>query len=102
MEAGRRLGQMLGRVSIGPNVLVLALPRRGVPVGAIAGRGRRVLNDAVIGRAETERLSHHFHARIADQLTRSSILTKPPQLSLFPHAEEEQTPEVPETHPVGV
>jgi hypothetical protein len=29
-------------------------------------------------------------------------LTKPPQLSLFPHAEEEQTPEVPETHPVGV
>ena len=79
IEAGRRLGQRLKREeAIGPNALVLALPRGGVPVGfeitqilnsdldillvrklgvpgheelamgAIASGGLRVLNDALI------------------------------------------------------
>ena len=78
IEAGRRLGQRLKREAIGPNALVLALPRGGVPVGfeitqilnsdldillvrklgvpgheelamgAIASGGLRVLNDTLI------------------------------------------------------
>jgi putative phosphoribosyl transferase len=78
IEAGRRLTQRLEREAIGPNALVLALPRGGVPVGfeitqilnldldillvrklgapgyeelamgAVASGGLRVLNDGLI------------------------------------------------------
>ena len=33
IEAGQRLAQRIQREAIGPNVLVLALPRGGVPIG---------------------------------------------------------------------
>src|SRR5207245_11776964 len=56
----------------------------------------------VIYRPETERLSHYFHARIADQFDAVIHFDETSAIEPLPHAEEEQTPEVPETYPVGV
>ena len=56
----------------------------------------------VIYRPETERLSHYFHARIADQFDALLHFDETHAVEPLPHAEEEQTPEVPETYPVGV
>ena len=56
----------------------------------------------VIYRPETERISHYFHARIADQFDAVLHFDKSQAVEPLPHAEEEQTAEVPETYPVGV
>jgi erythromycin esterase-like protein len=56
----------------------------------------------VIYRPETERISHYFHARIADQFDAVLHFDETHAVEPLPHAEEEQTPEVPETYPVGV
>ena len=56
----------------------------------------------VIYRPETERLSHYFSARIADQFDAVIHFDETSAVEPLPHAEEEQTPEVPETYPVGV
>src|SRR5436190_8524886 len=56
----------------------------------------------VIYRPESERLSHYFHARIADQFDAVLHFDETHAVERLPHAEEEQTPEVPETYPVGV
>jgi len=56
----------------------------------------------VIYRPETERLSHYFHARIADQFDAVLHFDETHAVEPLPHAEEEQKPEVPETYPVGV
>jgi len=56
----------------------------------------------VIYRPETERLSHYFFARIADQFDAVIHFDKTSAVEPLPHAEEEQTPEIPETYPVGV
>ena len=56
----------------------------------------------VIYRPETERSSHYFHARIADQFDAVLHFDETHAVEPLPHAEEEQTPEVPETYPVGV
>ncbi len=56
----------------------------------------------VIYRPETERGSHYFHARIADQFDAVLHFDETRAVEPLPHAEEEQTPEVPETYPVGV
>ena len=56
----------------------------------------------VIYRPETERLSHYFNARIADQFDAVLHFDETTAIEPLPHAEEEQTPEVPETYPVGV
>ena len=56
----------------------------------------------VIYRPESERLSHYFHARIADQFDAVLHFDETHAVEPLPHAEEEQTPEVPETYPVGV
>ena len=56
----------------------------------------------VIYRPETERLSHYFNARIADQFDAVLHFDETTAIEPLPHVEEEQTPEVPETYPVGV
>src|SRR5258708_35771841 len=56
----------------------------------------------VIYRPETERLSHYFFARLADQFDAVLHFDETRAVEPLPHAEEEQTTEVPETFPVGV
>jgi len=56
----------------------------------------------VIYRPETERLSHYFYARLADQFDAVLHFDETRAVDPLPHAEEEQTEEVPETYPVGV
>jgi erythromycin esterase-like protein len=56
----------------------------------------------VIYRPETERASHYFHARIADQFDAVLHFDETHAVEPLPHSEEEQTLEVPETYPVGV
>jgi erythromycin esterase-like protein len=56
----------------------------------------------VIYRPQTERLSHYFYASIADQFDAVIHLDETSAVEPLPHAEEEQTPEIPETYPVGV
>jgi erythromycin esterase-like protein len=56
----------------------------------------------VIYRPDTERLSHYFYARIADQFDAVIHFDETSAVEPLPHAEEEQTPEIPETYPVGV
>jgi erythromycin esterase-like protein len=56
----------------------------------------------VIYRPETERASHYFHARLADQFDAVLHFDDTHAVEPLPHAEEDQTSEVPETYPVGV
>jgi erythromycin esterase-like protein len=56
----------------------------------------------VIYRPDTGRLSHYFNARLADQFDAVLHFEETTAIEPVPHAEEEQTPEVPETYPVGV
>jgi erythromycin esterase-like protein len=56
----------------------------------------------VIYRPETERMSHYFRARLSDQFDAVLHFDETTALEPLPHAEEEQTAEVPETWPVGV
>ena len=56
----------------------------------------------VIYRPETERYSHYFSARLADQFDAVLHFDETRGVEPLPHAEEEQTAEVPETYPVGV
>jgi erythromycin esterase-like protein len=56
----------------------------------------------VIYRPETERLSHYFHARIWEQFDAVLHFDESSAVEPLPHAEEQQTPEVPETYPMGV
>jgi erythromycin esterase-like protein len=56
----------------------------------------------VVYRPETERLSHYFHASIADQFDAIVHIDRTTAVDPLPHAEAEQTPEVPETYPVGL
>jgi erythromycin esterase-like protein len=56
----------------------------------------------VIYRPEIERISHYFHARLPDQFDAVLHFDETRALEPLPQAEEEQTPEVPETYPVGV
>jgi erythromycin esterase-like protein len=65
-----------------------------------AGRLERAIG--VIYRPETERMSHYFLARMADQFDAVLHFDETRAVEPLPHAEEEQTPEVPETYPVGV
>ncbi len=56
----------------------------------------------VIYRPESERISHYFFARLADQFDAVLHFDETHAVEPLPHAEETQTPEVPETFPVGV
>jgi len=56
----------------------------------------------VIYRPETERLSHYFHARIADQFDAVIHFDETSAVEPLPHSEDDQTSEIPETYPVGV
>jgi len=56
----------------------------------------------VIYRPETERASHYFYARLADQFDAILHFDETHAVEPLPHAEAEQTAEVPETYPVGV
>jgi erythromycin esterase-like protein len=56
----------------------------------------------VVYRPETERFSHYFQARIADQFDAVVHFDETSAVEPLPHAEEEQTREIPETYPVGV
>jgi erythromycin esterase-like protein len=56
----------------------------------------------VIYRPETERFSHYFKARLADQFDAVLHFDETSAVEPLPHAEEEQTAEVPETFPTGV
>ncbi len=56
----------------------------------------------VIYRPETERLSHYFSARIADQFDAIVHVDETTAVEPLPHAEEQQEPGVPETYPAGV
>jgi len=56
----------------------------------------------VIYRPETERTSHYFFARLADQFDAVLHFDETSALEPLPQVEEEQTREVPETYPVGV
>src|SRR5260370_1092542 len=70
---------------------------------ALEFRSRRLERAiGVIYRPETERLSHYFSAQIADQFDAIIHFKETAAVEPLPHAEEEQTPEVPETYPVGV
>jgi erythromycin esterase-like protein len=56
----------------------------------------------VIYRPETERASHYFHARLSDQFDAVLHFDETQAVEPLPHAEEEQTSEIPDTYPVGV
>jgi erythromycin esterase-like protein len=56
----------------------------------------------VIYRPETERASHYFQARMADQFDAVLHFDETMAIEPLPHVEEEQTDEVPETYPAGV
>jgi erythromycin esterase-like protein len=56
----------------------------------------------VIYRPETERLSHYFFARMNDQFDAVLHFDESTAVEPLPHAEEDQTAEVPETYPAGV
>jgi erythromycin esterase-like protein len=56
----------------------------------------------VIYRPETERLSHYFYARIADQFDAIFHFDETTAVEPLAHAEEQQTSETPETYPAGV
>ena len=56
----------------------------------------------VIYLPETERLSHYFLARLSDQFDAVLHFDETRAVEPLPHAEAEQTAEVPETYPVGV
>ena len=56
----------------------------------------------VIYRPETERVSHYFFARIADQFDAVVHFDETRAIQPLPRAEEEQTAETPETYPAGV
>jgi len=56
----------------------------------------------VIYRPETERVSHYFYARLADQFDAVLHFDETQAVEPLPHAEEQQTSEVPDTYPVGV
>jgi len=56
----------------------------------------------VIYRSETERISHYFQARLSGQFDAVVHFDETTALEPLPHAEEEQTAEVPETYPAGV
>ena len=56
----------------------------------------------VIYRPESERLSHYFFARLADQFDAVLHFDESRAVEPLPHAEENQSPEVPETYPAGV
>jgi len=56
----------------------------------------------VIYRPETERVSHYFYARLADQFDAILHFDESRAVEPLPHAEEEQTGEIPDTYPVGV
>jgi erythromycin esterase-like protein len=56
----------------------------------------------VIYRPETERMSHYFHARLSDQFDAVLHFDESQAVEPLPHAEEEQTSEIPDTYPVGV
>lgn len=56
----------------------------------------------VIYRPETERISHYFMARLADQFDAVLHFDETRAVEPLPHAEEQQTSEVPETFPTGV
>src|SRR5947209_2078608 len=56
----------------------------------------------VIYRPESERMSHYFLARMADQFDAVLHFDETRAVEPLPHADEQQTAEVPETYPVGV
>jgi erythromycin esterase-like protein len=56
----------------------------------------------VIYSPETERLSHYFHARMTDQFDAVIHFDETSAVEPLPHTQEKETPEVPETYPVGV
>jgi erythromycin esterase-like protein len=56
----------------------------------------------VIYRPETERASHYFLAKLADQFDAVVHFDETHAVEPLPHADQEQTDEVPETYPVGV
>lgn len=56
----------------------------------------------VIYRPERERVSHYFYARLADQFDAVLHFDETRAVEPLPYAEEEQTPEMPETYPMGV
>ncbi len=71
----------------------------------LSGEFRRERLERAIGviyRPETERASHYFMARIADQFDAVIHFDETRAVEPLPHAEEQQTEEVPETYPTGV
>jgi erythromycin esterase-like protein len=56
----------------------------------------------VIYRPETERASHYFYARLADQFDAVLHFDETHAIEPLSHAEEEQTAEVPDTYPAGL
>jgi erythromycin esterase-like protein len=58
----------------------------------------------VIYRPETERISHYFMARLADQFDAVLHFDETSAVELLPHSEEDerQMSELPETYPTGV
>jgi len=85
----------------------------GVPRFLATFRGDETLSSAfrsdrlqraigVIYRPDTERISHYFSARLADQFDAVIHIDQTTAVEPLPHAEEEQTAETPETYPIGV
>jgi hypothetical protein len=110
-HAGEVLAQQLRNVASGDNDVRVPLSRGGVPVGFEIAflvrklglpRRQELAMGAISCGERPERVSHYFYARIADQFDAVLHFDRTTGIEPLPHAEEEQTQQVPETYPVGM
>jgi erythromycin esterase-like protein len=83
-----------------PNFLVIFSGDRSLSTRLQTDRLERAIG--VIYRPDTERASHYFRARLSDQFDAVLHFDETQAVEPLPHAEEEQTTEIPDTYPVGV
>jgi erythromycin esterase-like protein len=80
---------------------LLSLTREGMARdGLLAPRLQRAIG--VIYRPETERVSHYFHARLAEQFDAVIHIDRTTAVEPLDHASAPSQPEVPETYPSGM
>jgi predicted phosphoribosyltransferase len=114
-DAGQALARLLQHHRARPDVVVLALPRGGVPVAyeiatALGApldvfRVRTARLERAIGviyRPETERQSHYFHARVADQFDAVIHIDETRAVEPLERTARWDEGEVPETFPFAV
>lgn len=104
-EAGRRLAERLGAYAGRDDVIVLALPRGGVPVAYEVAQALGAPLERAIGviyKPETERLSHYFEARLARQFDAVIHIDQTRAVEPLERTSLWETGELPETYPFAV